>query len=87
MPPSPLPHTFTHSLPLPPPLRRLQHNGEAEVRSVQDAMSDIDAAAAALDLEEREATDAIAGLQTEKELQSGGEVKELQAEVDEIAKK
>jgi hypothetical protein len=54
---------------------------------VQDALSELDAAWAALELDLREKADQIQGLQTEKELQSGGEVRELQAEVDEISKR
>ncbi|PSC74142.1 structural maintenance of chromosomes 2-1-like [Micractinium conductrix] len=66
---------------------RLQQHGEAEVREAQNALSDLDAQGAALDLDIREVEDRIEGLQTEKELQSGGEIKELQAEVDEISKR
>ncbi|PRW61562.1 structural maintenance of chromosomes 2-1 isoform A [Chlorella sorokiniana] len=66
--------------------QKLQDNGEAEVRGVQDEMHNLDAQAAHLDLEIREKEDDIKGLQTEKELQSGGEVKELQAKVDELSK-
>ncbi|KAL4421732.1 hypothetical protein ABPG77_002348 [Micractinium sp. CCAP 211/92] len=66
---------------------RLQQNGEQEVRAAQNELSDLDAQAAALDLDIREKGDQIEGLRTEKELQSGGEVKELTAEVDEISKR
>lgn len=122
------------------PCRRLQHSGEQEVRGAQDALSNLDAQGAQLDLEVREKEDEIQGLQvweracgwwmclqgpaqrtwlpsqlyphvgaqrlcsevlrcaahvpralprpqTEKELQSGGEVKELQTAVDEISKR
>ena len=78
------------SLPLPLALhrpRRLQQTGEADVRGVQDALSELDAQWAALDLDLREKADQIQGLQTEKELQSGGEVRELQKEVDDISKR
>ena len=79
------------SLPLPcsalPRPCRLQQTGEADVRAVQDALSELDAAWAALELDLREKADQIQGLQTEKELQSGGEVRELQAEVDDISKR
>ena len=68
---------------LPPCLPcRLQQTGEADVRGVQDALSDLDAQWAALELDLREKADQIQGLQTEKELQAGGEVRELQAEVE-----
>lgn len=70
-----------------PPCCRLQKNGEDEVRGVQNQLSDLDAQSAALELDIREKSDQIEGLQTEKELQSGGEVKELQETVDEISKR
>lgn len=54
---------------------------------MQNELSDLDAQAAALDLDIREKGDQIEGLRTEKELQSGGEVRELTAEVDEISKR
>lgn len=67
--------------------KRLQADGEGEVRGVESALSDLDALAAALELEAREKDDEIQGLQTEKELQSGGEVKELIEMVDQISKR
>lgn len=66
---------------------RLQQNGEQEVRAVQNELSDHDAQAAALQLDIREKGDQIEGLKTEKELQSGGEVRELTALVDDISKR
>lgn len=42
---------------------RLQQHGEAEVRAAQDALSDLDAQGAALELEIREKEDEVAGLQ------------------------
>jgi hypothetical protein len=57
------------------------------VRAAQSSLSDLDAQAAALELDIREKEEAVEGLRTEKELQSGGEVAELQAEVDDIAKR
>lgn len=54
---------------------------------MQNELSDLDAQAAALELDIREKGDQIEGLRTEKELQSGGEVRELTAEVDEISKR
>ena len=46
-----------------PPRRRLQDNGEAEVRAVQDEISNLDAQDAQLNLEIREKEDDIKGLQ------------------------
>ena len=66
---------------------RLQQTGEQEARAVENALSDLDALAALLELNIREKDDQIEGLKTEKELQSTGEIKELQAEVDELAKR
>lgn len=66
---------------------RLQQNGEQDVQQVQNDLSDLEAQYAALDLKIREKQDEIEGLKTEKELQSSGEVKELQAEVDDISKR
>ena len=76
----------------PPPCRcccccRLQRSGEADIAEVDRAASSIDAQAAALDLTIREKEDEVAGLQTEKELQSGGEVRELAQQVDELSKR
>ena len=54
---------------------------------MESRVSELDAQAAALEADVREREDEIQGLQTEKELQSGGEVKELIQEVDEISKR
>ena len=81
----------THETPCPPPLpschHRLQHSGQSDAAEVDRQMSTIDAQAAALDLAIREKEDEVTGLQTEKELQSGGEVRELAQQADEISKR
>lgn len=65
----------------------LQRSGAEKVREVEATISDLAAQEAALELEIREKEDEVQGLQTEKELQSGGEVKELAALVDDISKR
>ncbi len=65
----------------------LRGAGEADVARAAAGVAELEAAGAALEAELRERDDEVAGLQTEKELQSGGEAKELAEAVDEIAKR
>jgi len=65
----------------------LQTDGEAEIRSAEESIMALDAEVAAIEAQLREKDDEIQGLQTEKELQSSGEVKELVQAADELSKK
>jgi structural maintenance of chromosome 2 len=65
----------------------LQKDGEGDISGMQEQVSDIEAQLAALELSVREKDDEIQGLQTEKELQSGGELKELMQLVDDVSKR
>lgn len=65
----------------------LLKTGEADIRAVDAEIAALDATCAAVEGDLREKEDYITGLQTEKELQSGGEVKELIAKADDLAKK
>lgn len=59
----PHPHPPPPALCLPARVRRLQQDGEAEVRAAQDALSELDAQGAAVEGDIREKEDEIAGLQ------------------------
>jgi structural maintenance of chromosome 2 len=65
----------------------LQQDGEGEIRDAAQLIAELEANISLLDSQMREHDDEIQGLQTEKELQSNGEVKELVQEVDELSKR
>jgi len=65
----------------------LQDDGEAEIRSIDDIVNQIEAELSSLEVQMRERDDEIKGLQTEKDLQSNGEVKELMQVADELSKR
>ena len=54
---------------------------------MEQSIVDLDSQIGGIDAQVREREDEIQGLQTEKELQSNGEVKELIQEVDELSKR
>ena len=64
--------------------RRHQADRQAEVDAGQARLAELGAAAA--EAEAAEKGEQLAALATEKELQAGGEVKELAARADELAK-
>jgi len=66
---------------------RNQKDDESEIHAAEQALSDFDAQLSAIEAQLREKDDEIQSLQTEKELQSSGEVKELAQEADELSKK
>jgi hypothetical protein len=57
------------------------------VAGLQAEAAGVEAARAALQQEVADAESEVAALQAEKEIQAGGEVKELQKEVDELSMK
>lgn len=59
-------------------------SGEEELAALAADVAAVDDQAAALEAEAAERESEIASLQTEKELQAGGEVKELQQRADEL---
>lgn len=67
--------------------RSLQQDGESSIRAMEQSIVDLDSQIGGIDAQVREQEDEIQGLQTEKELQSNGEVKELIQEVDELSKR
>jgi len=67
--------------------KSLQDDGESEIRGMEQSIVDFDAEIGGIDAQLREREDEIQGLQTEKELQSSGEVKELIQEVDSLSKR
>jgi structural maintenance of chromosome 2 len=67
--------------------KSLQDDGESEIRGMEQCIVDFDAEIGGIDAQVREREDEIQGLQTEKELQSNGEVKELIQEVDDLSKR
>jgi structural maintenance of chromosome 2 len=67
--------------------KSLQDDGESEIRAMEQSIVDFYAEIGGIDAQVREREDEIQGLQTEKELQSNGEVKELIQEVDDLSKR
>lgn len=67
--------------------KSLQEDGEMEIQQAEEALSNYDTEILAVDIHIREKDDEIQGLQTEKELQSNGEIKELAQEVDDLSKR
>ncbi|GBF88023.1 structural maintenance of chromosomes 2-like [Raphidocelis subcapitata] len=67
-------------------LRALE-SGQGELEALLSEAAALDARRAALESEAADRASEVAALQTEKELQAGGEVKELQEEVDRLAMK
>lgn len=61
--------------------------GDQDVAGLQAEAAGVEAARAALQQEVADAESEVAALQAEKEIQAGGEVKELQKEVDELSMK
>jgi hypothetical protein len=78
------PHTH-RSPPRPRPRRRALTSGQSEMEGLQAEAAELDARRAGLEAEIADREDDIRGLETEKELQAGGEVKELGEEVDKLA--
>eukprot|EP00884_Botryococcus_braunii_P016555 jgi/Botrbrau1/3583/Bobra.0078s0035.1 len=66
--------------------KRLQQQGDEEVKSVQSRIDELGQQAASLEEDLKDKDEEIRSLQTELELQSGGEVKELTQTVDSLAK-
>lgn len=66
---------------------RLQQQGDEEIKAVQVRIEELDQETSSVEEEIRDKDGDIRSLQTELELQSGGEVKELTQTVDSIAKK
>ena len=64
-----------------------QDEGQADINATEQSIIDLDADIGVVESQVREREDEIQGLQTEKELQSSGEVKELIQEVDEMSKR
>jgi hypothetical protein len=65
----------------------MQQQGDAEVAQVQTRISELVGQAAEVEGEVRDKEEEIKSLQTELELQSGGEVRELTDSVDQLSKK
>lgn len=65
----------------------LQEDGASEIAMGEELMQKLDSEIKILDISLSEKEDEIKGLQTEKELQSNGEVKELVQKVDELSKR
>jgi len=59
--------------------------GEAELADMAAGIAELDQQHATLGAEAADKASDIEGLRTEKEIQAGGEVKELQQQVDELA--
>ena len=66
---------------------RSQEVGEAEIQELRSSIEAGKARAEELVQEIQEADADLKGLQTEKDLQSGGEVKELAQQADELSKR
>jgi hypothetical protein len=66
---------------------RVIESGEAELVAMAADVEQLEQQAAELEGEAADKASDIQGLQTEKELQTGGEVKELQQEADQLAMK
>ena len=68
-------------------LSRIQEVGESEIHSLMEKVEGMKADAEELerDIQDKEAD--VKALQTEKELQSGGEVKELSEKADGLSKR
>lgn len=62
-------------------------SGEAELADMAAGIAEVEGQVSALEGEAEEKVSDISGLRTEKELKAGGEVKELQEEVDKLAMK
>lgn len=67
--------------------RRCQEVGDAEIQSFKDKIQALKVRAEELSTEVKDKESDIKSLQTEKELQSGGEVKELSQKADELSKR
>lgn len=67
--------------------QRLLQDGTEEIERTREALTELESAAKDLELALREREDEIQGLETEKDLQSSGEIKELTAELDEVSKR
>jgi hypothetical protein len=65
----------------------MQQQGDAEVAQVQTRISELVGQAGEVEGEVRDKEEGIKSLQTELELQSGGEVRELTDSVDQLSKK
>lgn len=61
--------------------------GEAELADMAAGIEELEQQHTGLEADLADKASDIEGLRTEKEIQAGGEVKELQAEVDELAMK
>lgn len=66
---------------------RSQEAGEAEIQDLKRSVQDGEAFAEDLNQEIQAVNADVKGLQTEKDLQSGGEVKELSDEADALSKR
>ncbi|KAF6256242.1 structural maintenance of chromosomes protein 2 [Scenedesmus sp. NREL 46B-D3] len=67
--------------------QKVIESGEADLAAMAADVEQLEQQAAELDGEAADKASDIQGLQTEKELQTGGEVKELQQEADQLAMK
>lgn len=67
------------------PPRSALESGQSELDQLQSEAAALDERKGALEAEAADREGDIAALETEKELQAGGEVKELQEEVDRLA--
>lgn len=67
--------------------QRLVRDGALESERARGALAEVEAAVEAAALALRECDDEIQGLETEKQLQSSGEVRELTAEIDGVSKR
>lgn len=65
----------------------LQEDGATEISTAEELVQNLDSEIKVLEIRLNEKEDEIKGLQTEKELQSNGEVKELVQKVDELSKR
>ena len=81
-----IPHALAHKPKAVCLLRRRQGDRQAEVGTGQARLGQLAAAAAEAEAEAAEIGDRLAALATEKELQAGGEVRELAAQADALAK-
>mgnify|MGYP001806980234 CR=1 FL=1 len=78
---------FAHADMLVFPTCRAIASGEAELAEMAAGIAEVEQQVAGLEAEAADKSSDIEGLRTEKELQAGGEVKELQEEVDKLAMK
>lgn len=62
-------------------------SSEAELAAMSGSIAELEGRQGALESEASDKMSDIEGLRTEKEIQAGGEVKELQEEVDRLAMK